>query len=335
VKPTWNIRVWAGGGLSLLVGALAGSGCDRKTVAGSSATRPSEPRPSYMAVTVDDTPKEETDPAKLLARALLYGDAPAVNRILAKHRDLVDKPVNKFPPLWRACERGSLELVKAVVENGANVNQVSADRHTPLMAAVAADNVETVKYLIARGADVHFLQGETKSTPLWAALSKPMTNLLIDAGIDPKYYNLNKETAMHQACRRAHTEVVEALLDRGFPIEQRDGRNMTPLHAAVSTGWADARPTVALLLRRGANLQARGYQGHTVLHECAIYNLLEMADFLLKRGAANFVEARDDSGRTPLETAEWVGKEDRRRLIALLINNGAKGIKQLVKPDEE
>lgn len=324
------MRVGVSAGLALTV-FIALAGCDRRSDAGQAGktTAKSSTASAVKAVAADEVPAEEKDPAKRLVSALLLRDGAKVRQILKEHPEVVDKPVAGVTPLWRAAETRSLDLVKAVVEAGANVNVYNQMKATPLWAAVAADSVETVKYLISKGADVKAFQTDTKMTVLWPVESKEMATLLVEAGLDPQYRNTEGDTAMHQACRHAHRDVVEVYLDRGFPIEGRDGYNMTPFHAAASTCWVEARqviPVVALLLQRGANMNARGYQGHTIMHECALFNLKEMAEFLLKRGAAP--DLKDDEGRTPVETAIWAGKADRQELINILVNHGAKGIKE-------
>ena len=89
----------------------------------------------------------------------------------------------------------------------------------------------------------------------------------------------------------------------------------------------DARPTVNLLLQRGAKINSRGFEGHTALHEAAFFNRLEMAELLLSNGADP--NLKDDAGKTPMDLAHLAGKNDRIPLINLLIRYGAPG--QLIK----
>jgi ankyrin repeat protein len=271
----------------------------------------------------EDVPKVETDPGKLLARALLYRDAGQVARILKEHPDLVEKPISDARPLWRACETRSVPLVKAVVEAGADVNAANGEKKTPLWAAVASDSLDVVKYLVSKGADPKAYQEDERSTLLWEATSREMAEFLIGAGVEPKYKNGFGDTALHEACKRSHVEVAELLLDRGLDVEQPGRWDMRPLHCAASTVTGDPRSTVMMLLRRGADINARGYRGHTAVHECALFDRLEMAALLLGRGAKP--DVKDNDGRTPMEAAELVGRGERARIINLLIKHGAKG----------
>src|SRR4029079_14239623 len=152
---------WVAGGLSLALIAAVG-GCDRRSVGDQGKQAAEKSRGQIAIVTNDENPAEKKNPAKLLARALLLRDSAQVTRILAQHRDIVDKPISGARPLWRACESRSLDLVKAVVEGGADVNATNKEKMTALWAAISADNVDVVKYLIAKGADPKVLQTEYK-----------------------------------------------------------------------------------------------------------------------------------------------------------------------------
>jgi hypothetical protein len=72
-----------------------------------------------------------------------------------------------------------------------------------------------------------------------------------------------------------------------------------PLHRAA---WNDQVRTADMLLRYGADINARGSHGMTPLHYAARQGSTEVAEFLIKRGAD--LEARDDAGQTPANLAE-------------------------------
>jgi uncharacterized protein len=54
-------------------------------------------------------------------------------------------------PLCVAIQKGELELVRKMVEYGANVNELSSGM-TPLMVAARYNKVEIIKFLLANGA---------------------------------------------------------------------------------------------------------------------------------------------------------------------------------------
>jgi uncharacterized protein len=92
----------------------------------------------------------------------------------------VDRPYNYnelvgaqggLTPLLFAVRQGHVDAVKALVDVGANVNQVSAgDKTSPLLMAVINGHFDLAEYLVDRGADVT-LASEGGVTPAYAALN--------------------------------------------------------------------------------------------------------------------------------------------------------------------
>lgn len=82
-----------------------------------------------------------------------------------------------------------------------------------------------------------------------------------------------------------------------------DKQGFLPLHLAVST---DKRPVVALLLERGAPLEAKTPAGGTALHVAAAHGHAALAHKLLEAGAE--LEALDNDGATPLLAAAAEGR---------------------------
>ncbi|NHM07901.1 ankyrin repeat domain-containing protein [Flavobacterium sp. CYK-4] len=61
-------------------------------------------------------------------------------------------PYGKSTPLCVAIQKGEFDLVKKMVEYGADVNEKSYGM-TPLMVAARYNKTEIIKYLLAHGAD--------------------------------------------------------------------------------------------------------------------------------------------------------------------------------------
>jgi ankyrin repeat protein len=312
------------------VTAVLAAGCDRAK-AGSNKNDPRASVNQTAATSASSSSgAQESEaevpltPARQLFQALrILPDERKVGQLLAEHPELVNKEISGASPLWIACESRSLPMVKTVVENGGDLKARNEQHQTVLWAAVNHGSVPIVRYLIEKGVDPRALQDDGQ-TLLWAAETREMAELLIAAGVDPKQKDVNGDTARHQACRHSLLEVVELLLDKGVDLEAKGHWDMRPLHSAASTITGDARPVVNLLLRRGADIDSRGFRGHTALHECALYNRLEMADLLLARGAEP--DLKDDEGRTPMDAAMLAGRNERVDLINLLIKRGAPGV---------
>lgn len=76
-------------------------------------------------------------------------------------------------------------------------------------------------------------------------------------------------------------------------------RGFTPLHCAAESG---KKEMVALLLDKGADINARNDIQNTPLHEAAWHGHLETVKFLLEKGANPNLTAVD--GKTPLALAK-------------------------------
>src|SRR5439155_20917082 len=129
--------------------SFAGGGCDRQKGNVGMVVTPSKPADKTVPVIDDTRPKVETDRVKLLRHHMLYRDAPHVSRILKEHPELVDREIDKVRPLLAAAEKGSLPLVKAVLDCGADLKARNRQNQTVLRPAVASDSLELVKFLVS------------------------------------------------------------------------------------------------------------------------------------------------------------------------------------------
>tara|TARA_Y100000817_G_scaffold294098_1_gene267670 strand:- start:1722 stop:4604 length:2883 start_codon:yes stop_codon:yes gene_type:complete len=89
---------------------------------------------------------------------------------------LRDKYKRQFPqskPLVVASELGKLDDVIQLIEEGEDVNVYGKDRdgarRYPLMAAAATEQVEVVKLLLEKGADARAMDSDERNTLYWAA----------------------------------------------------------------------------------------------------------------------------------------------------------------------
>jgi ankyrin repeat protein len=137
-----------------------------------------------------------------------------------------------------------------------------------------------------------------------------------------------KERRLLFAAQRGELERVKELLDAGEPLEARDtatgfaGR--TPLHHAAGGGHyypkGRHREVAALLIARGAEVNARAEGGYTPLHVAAGLGRVDVAALLLEKGAD--INATDQRAvpTTPLQAAVLQGQE---QIVALLVERKA------------
>ncbi|KAM0271865.1 hypothetical protein ACHAQH_008965 [Verticillium albo-atrum] len=115
--------------------------------------------------------------------------------------------------------------------------------------------------------------------------------------MDVMYYKKG-QAPLHRAAANGRDAVVRLLLKWGANTEARDGGGQTPLHRAAANGH-DA--VVRLLLEKGANTEARDGGGQTPLHRAAANGHDAVVRLLLEKGAN--ANATDHDGETPLSRA--------------------------------
>lgn len=188
---------------------------------------------------------------------------------------------------------------------------------------------------------------------LWTALSKNQLDTcveLLDKGADVNGRNDRGCTALHMAAKRGLVEMCTLLLDRGASVLARSPKGLGPLHYAVRSGSVEVcevltsrgathEPTdagdtplhyaakgihslCALLLDRGAAIDAVNGRGETALHLACMYDRLGVCTLLLDKGAAQTETAVER--QTPLHLAADVNNAD---MCKLLLRRGAEHLR--------
>ena len=159
-------------------------------------------------------------------------------------------------PVADAARRGDWGVVRALVEQGADVRGRQGDGATALHWAAYRDAGEVADLLIGAGADVN-AANDLGVTPLWAASengSAALVRRLLDAGADPNVALLSGETPLMTAARAGAARVARQLLEAGAGVDASGARSQTALMWAV----AQRHPAVVeVLLAHGAAVDAR------------------------------------------------------------------------------
>lgn len=90
-------------------------------------------------------------------------------------------------PLMYGCAGGHEEVVRVLLEAGANVEDHNENGHTPLMEAASAGHVPVAKILLEHGAGINTHSNEFKESALTLACYKghlEMVRFLLEAGAD-------------------------------------------------------------------------------------------------------------------------------------------------------
>lgn len=158
---------------------------------------------------------------------------------------------------------------------------------SPVADAAMRGDQGSVRALLQQGADVNAAQGDGMTALHWAADrgDLEMARMLVYAGAGLEAVTRMAEyTPLHLASRAGHGAVVRALLEAGSdPAAPTGSGGATPLHLAAAAGDAEA---VAALIEHGADVDAREQRAEqTPLIFAAAQNRVEAIRALLAGGA--------------------------------------------------
>ncbi len=259
------------------------------------------------------------------------------NNTQADAREKSESEVNLNAKLNEAARGGELEIVKALIDQGADVNGRSKDGQTPIMIAAVLGHLETVKYLAEKGADIDVVDEKSMMTPLHAAVAfsyTAMITLLIKKGADTSKIS-REHTASTLAAFMGKVEAMKAIIEAGGNVNAKNKDQMTALNIAAVQGNADI---VKLLLKADADLefQARykesglNIAGGTALIQAARKGHTEIVKLLLEAGAN--VNAVSPDRNTALTRAIAGGHSEIVTLLAAYGDRAAIKTKKKIVP---
>ena len=134
--------------------------------------------------------------------------------------------------LMRAADDGHTETVNALIKAGAEVNAKDNDGWTALMRVADDGHTETVNILIKAGAEVNAKDNDGWTAFMFAENAESV-NALIETGADDLTDNEGKTALIHAASSDdSNPETVNALIDAGLYVKQRDNSGKTALDYA-------------------------------------------------------------------------------------------------------
>ena len=119
--------------------------------------------------------------------------------------------------LMTAIHDGNEELVKWLIEKGAEVNGQDGEGRTPLIEAAHHHEYDIARLLIQSGAQVN-LGAYDGFTPLIEASEhgvNPLVKLLVEKGAEVNHASDNGHTALMVAAEHGHYEITQYLLEQG------------------------------------------------------------------------------------------------------------------------
>lgn len=245
--------------------------------------------------------------------AINSGDINTVEQIITEDISILQATnIRNNTPLHMACYFGNINLMRLLVEKGADIEGENGRKMTPLALAIFSKNLDAVKYMVEKGASLD--GGGNSATHLAFGLGAQSGNLDIaryiislDKNFDPGYRAPNGFTNLMYAISFGSYEGTQLLIEHGLDINishRPDG--LIPLADAARRGKNDI---VTLLLENGADIDAIGPNGNPAIKWAVEKGYLKIVDILIQNGAnTDFVE--DATGRNLLHLACIAGLKD-------------------------
>ncbi|MGB6449726.1 MAG: ankyrin repeat domain-containing protein [Steroidobacteraceae bacterium] len=292
-----------------------------------------------------------------LLYAVRSGCMGCVQALLKGGADINKPTPEGVTPLMSSIDNLHYDVAKYLLQHGANPNAWDWYGRTPLYIAVDMHTYAQVigDGRRGRGGRGGGPAQETRATQPDQTTAIDIIRMLLDAGVDPNaQLDLHRPgrggnsgrfvddllrtgcTPLLLAAITHDTEAIPLLLQHGALVDLPNINGVTPLVAAAGVGSAfgglfggrgdfspnaesNAVNTIALLLKAGANINARvtdtssltariarasgmtNRQGQTALYGAISLGWPKVVQYLLQHGAQ--VNVKDDMGRTPLMAA--------------------------------
>ena len=236
--------------------------------------------------------------------------------------------------LFMATLKDRVDVVKFLINKGAQVNVQNRYGVSPLLLCAESGNQDLVQALVEAGADVNitphgelaeenFLAGQT---PLFGAAKKGHLDIceyLIRNGADVNAVTMTGATPLYTATEEGHLEVVELLIRQGADVNRSPKgpvahdlhiENQTPLLIAC---MRNHEAIIRHLIESGANVNVTSERGSSPFLAICQHNNVELARLLIKHGARHDVEAKNlyDGQINGLIVAAESGSFDILRLL--------------------
>ena len=147
-----------------------------------------------------------------------------------------------------AAQKGSLVIVKMLLDQGADTEVLNKQGHTPLASALFARNPLVADYLLKRQASLD-PDALLREAVLLGGADRDVVDFLVKQGASLDSPDAEGNTPLHLAILKGRRVVAKYLIQKGANIDSIDQSGRTPLELAIELGEDDIKQ---MLLKYGA-----------------------------------------------------------------------------------
>ncbi|XP_072035840.1 E3 ubiquitin-protein ligase MIB2-like [Amphiura filiformis] len=225
--------------------------------------------------------------------------------------------------LLAAAAKGKVDLTKQLLQGrDVQVNHQSPDASmlTALQAASHEGHLEIVKLLVQAGADLELEDKDGDRALSFSVIGdKPaITKYLLDKGADPNASNDKGLTCTHLAVLKSHVACLRHILARRLPVDVNHPDNLanTPVFLAIDT---NNNEIIDMMFQHGmTNFSVMNGKGFNALHHAALKGNVHATRRILEKSRA-LANAKKPDGFTALHIA---AVNDHYEVIKVLIDVG-------------
>jgi ankyrin repeat protein len=241
-------------------------------------------------------------------------------------KEFINNIHNKFSD---ACEDGDLNTITTLYNtHKIDVNYQKQKSKTPLIYASKGGNFEIIKFLVENGADLNAQDVNKNTALMYATLYNynEIAEYLITQGSNLNLKNNQQCNPLHVAASVGNIYIIKMLYERGMDLNTVDHNGNSPIFISTINNYPEA---VKYFLNKHATIHMHNnsneiynnyeyYTQSTLLHICIKYDRPELLLLFIKHKIN--INANNDTYETPLM---YACKLNKLVFVKLLLSNGA------------
>ncbi|KAJ5614413.1 Mg2+ transporter protein CorA-like/Zinc transport protein ZntB [Penicillium herquei] len=260
-------------------------------MAGHLSTAPAQDQISTRATKIKDLENAIRGNKAEEVKSLLKKDLGLIEETFsftfyAKDSEVVEEIGEGLTPLILATRLGLSEIVGILLDNGANISAKAKNKEVSILElALERGDYSVARIILKRGKRADKLLELTRGRYKWTPLLQMTFNeksdavkFLLENNAKTDATDIDGDTALHLAAMQGYSDIAEKLIGKNASaLENGNNDGETPLLMAARWGEDGV---AGVLLRNGANREARNSDGDAPMHLAARFDRLDVVQRL-------------------------------------------------------